>query len=98
MDTLRFGILVPGRSVYVEIESTVSGGVPGGDGLEFPRFGGHVLCDGVRGVVAPLGPRRDPWEYDQQMYKKRNEIERLFRRLKGCRRIPLIANTTSSPA
>jgi len=27
------------------------------------------------------------WEYDREMYKKRNEIERLFRRLKGFRRI-----------
>ena len=26
-------------------------------------------------------------EYDQAMYKKRNEVERLFRRLKGFRRI-----------
>jgi transposase len=28
-----------------------------------------------------------PWEYDRALYKKRNEIERLFRRLKGFRRI-----------
>ena len=28
-----------------------------------------------------------PWEYDRAMYKRRNEIERLFRRLKGFRRI-----------
>ena len=31
--------------------------------------------------------RVDPWEYDRQMYKRRNEVERLFRRLKGFRRI-----------
>jgi transposase len=31
--------------------------------------------------------RIDPWEYDRALYKKRNEIERLFRRLKGFRRI-----------
>ncbi|MBS0485613.1 MAG: transposase, partial [Proteobacteria bacterium] len=31
--------------------------------------------------------RLEPWEYDRAMYKKRNEIERLFRRLKGFRRI-----------
>ena len=29
----------------------------------------------------------DPWEYDKELYKKRNEVERLFRRLKGFRRI-----------
>ena len=28
-----------------------------------------------------------PWEYDRAMYQRRNEIERLFRRLKGFRRI-----------
>ena len=31
--------------------------------------------------------RRVPWSYDRELYKRRNEIERLFRRLKGCRRV-----------
>ena len=31
--------------------------------------------------------RRKPWVYDREIYKRRNEIERLFRRLKGFRRI-----------
>jgi len=31
--------------------------------------------------------RLHPWDYDRALYKKRNEIERLFRRLKGFRRI-----------
>jgi transposase len=38
-------------------------------------------------VVPPKCNRIEPWEYDRQMYKRRNEIERLFRRLKGFRRI-----------
>ena len=38
-------------------------------------------------VVPPLRARVAPWEYDRQMYKRRNEVERLFRRLKGFRRI-----------
>jgi transposase len=38
-------------------------------------------------VVPPLSTRLEPWEYDRAMYKRRNEIERLFRRLKGFRRI-----------
>ena len=42
---------------------------------------------GFTPVVPPLRTRVDPWEYDPQMYKRRNEIERLFRRLKGFRRI-----------
>ena len=38
-------------------------------------------------VVPPKINRLEPWEYDKAMYRKRNEIERLFRRLKGFRRI-----------
>ena len=38
-------------------------------------------------VVPPKHNRLMPWEYDRAMYKRRNEIERLFRRLKGFRRI-----------
>ena len=39
----------------------------------------------------PVDPSKsngpEPWEYDRAMYRKRNDIERLFRRLKGFRRI-----------
>ena len=38
-------------------------------------------------VVPPKSNRRDVWDYDRELYKKRNEVERLFRRLKGFRRI-----------
>jgi transposase len=38
-------------------------------------------------VVPPKSNRIAPWEYNRAMYKRRNEIERLFRRLKGFRRI-----------
>ena len=46
-----------------------------------------ALALGYEPVVPPLRTRVDPWEYDREMYKRRNEIERLFRRLKGFRRI-----------
>ena len=42
---------------------------------------------GYTPVVPPLKNRVEPWEYDRQIYKRRNEVERLFRRLKGYRRI-----------
>ena len=38
-------------------------------------------------VVPPKQNRVNPWQYDRVMYRRRNEIERLFRRLKGFRRI-----------
>ncbi len=42
---------------------------------------------GFTPVVPPLQTRVDPWTYDRILYRRRNEIERLFRRLKGFRRI-----------
>lgn len=38
-------------------------------------------------VVPPKKNRVNPWLYDRELYKRRNEVERLFRRLKGFRRI-----------
>lgn len=46
-----------------------------------------VLDLGMTPVVPPKSNRLHPWDYDRAIYKKRNEIERLFRRLKGFRRI-----------
>jgi transposase len=46
-----------------------------------------VLDLGMIPVVPPKSNRRDPWGHNRELYKKRNEIERLFRRLKGFRRI-----------
>ncbi len=46
-----------------------------------------VLQLGFTPVVPPTQTRVSPWEYDRVMYRRRNEIERLFRRLKGFRRI-----------
>lgn len=42
---------------------------------------------GFTPVVPPLCTRVEPWRYSKSWYKRRNEIERLFRRLKGFRRI-----------
>ncbi len=38
-------------------------------------------------VVPPKNIRLDPCDYDRAMCRKRNEVERLFRRLKGFRRV-----------
>ena len=42
---------------------------------------------GTTPVVPPKSNRTAPWPYDREKYKHRNEVERLFRRLTGCRRI-----------
>jgi transposase len=46
-----------------------------------------ALDFGFLPVVPPRPNRLEPWQYDRALYRKRNEIERLFRRLKGFRRI-----------
>jgi len=38
-------------------------------------------------VVPPKKNRLTPWEYDRELYKQRNEVERLFRLIQGFRRI-----------
>lgn len=42
---------------------------------------------GFTPVVPPKHNRKEPWDYDKELYKRRNEVERLFRKLKGFRRI-----------
>ena len=42
---------------------------------------------GYTPVVPPKKNRIDPWEYDEELYKRRNEIERFFRRIKRFRRV-----------
>ena len=32
-------------------------------------------------VVPPKSNRKDPWDYDKELYKLRNQVERLFRRI-----------------
>jgi len=38
-------------------------------------------------VVPPKSNRKNPWEYDKELYKLRNEIERFFRLIQGFRRV-----------
>ena len=38
-------------------------------------------------IVPPKRNRKESWEYDQKTYKRRNEIERFFLRIKRFRRV-----------
>ena len=38
-------------------------------------------------VVPPKSNRKEPWDYDRELYKHRNQVERLFLRIKRFRRI-----------
>ena len=52
---------------------------------EYTRYTAQMLK--FKPVVPPKTNRLNPWEYDKELYKRRNEVERLFRRLKSFRRI-----------
>lgn len=46
-----------------------------------------AFANGYTPVVPPKKNRKNPWDYDRELYKQRNEIERFFLRLKRFRRI-----------
>lgn len=38
-------------------------------------------------VIPPKSNLKNPWDYDKYLYKQRNQVERLFRRIKRFHRI-----------
>ena len=42
---------------------------------------------GYEPVVPPKKNRSKPWDYDKQLYKRRNKVEHFFRRIKRFRRV-----------
>jgi transposase len=42
---------------------------------------------GFKPVIPPKSNRKKPWRYSRKIYKRRNGVERLFRRIKGFRRV-----------
>ncbi len=59
----------------------MDGAYEGDETLRLARALGYIP------VVPPNPNRLNPWELDRVAYRRRNEIERLFRRLKGYRRV-----------
>ena len=46
-----------------------------------------ALLQGFIPVVPPKINRKEPWEYDKELYKRRNEVERFFLRIKRFRKV-----------
>ena len=46
-----------------------------------------AIVNGHDPIVPPKKNRKKPWEYDKEKYKRRNVVERLFRRLKEFRKV-----------
>ena len=46
-----------------------------------------VSLRGFEPVVPPKSNRKEPWEYDKELYIRCNEVERYFRCIKAFRRV-----------
>jgi transposase len=72
--------------------AAIGGNFPAAPFLMDKAYEGHdtrelALANNHDTVVPKKSNRKDPWEYDAEKYKKRNVVERLFRRLKEFRKI-----------
>ena len=56
-------------------------------GYDSNRILGFIHWQGAIAVIPPKSNRRIPREYDRELYKQRNLIERAFNKLKHWRRI-----------
>lgn len=64
-----------------------TGSVIADKGYESNRILGYIRSKGAKAVIPPKVNRRQPWEYDRELYRQRNLIERAFNKLKHWRRI-----------
>jgi transposase len=76
-ELLKAGGPVPTPGCYLIMDSAYEGD----ETLRLARDLGYIP------VVPPNPNRLVQWEYDRIVYRRRNEIERLFRRLKSYRRV-----------
>ena len=56
-------------------------------GYDSSSLVGAIETSGAEAVIPPRSNRREPRGYDAHLYRERDQIERLFGRLKECRRV-----------
>ena len=56
-------------------------------GYDSDAFVEAIEAGGAKAIIPPRWNRLHPRELDAHMYKERNQVERLFARLKQCRRV-----------
>ena len=56
-------------------------------GYESNKIVAFMQSTGSTAVIPPKSNRKDPWEYDKELYRERNLIELAFDKLKHWRRI-----------
>ena len=59
----------------------------GDRGYDSDEFRAALASKGIDVCIPPIPSRKKPLEYDKRLYKKRNQVERFFGRIKDGRRI-----------
>ena len=85
-------LLTPGQTHDVtQAESMLEGieaeHVLADKGYDSDALVATIKKSGAQAVIPPRSNRKTPRKYDREVYRERNKIERLFARLKQCRRI-----------
>ena len=62
-----------------------AGAVLADKGYESNRILAFIRSGGAKAVIPPKRNRKEPWEYDRELYRQRNLIERAFNKLKHWR-------------
>ena len=60
------------------LSSMETGAVIADKGYESNRVLGFIRGQGAEAVIPPKSNRKNPWEYDRALYRKRNLIEQAF--------------------
>ena len=53
-----------------------------GEGYESNKILAFTQSTGATAVIPPKSNRKNPWDYDRDLYRKRNLIERALNKLK----------------
>lgn len=64
-----------------------TGAVLADKGYESNRILAFIRSSDATAVIPPKANRKEPWEYDRELYRQRNLIERAFNKLKHWRRV-----------
>ena len=84
---LTGGQVPDGPQAIPLLEGIETGAVIADKGYESNGILDFIHKQGAEAVIPPKSNRKDPWEYDRELYRERNLIERAFNKLKHWRRI-----------
>ena len=76
-----------GRKLIKSIDSKVARYLVMDRAYEDDETRALTFKQGLIPVVPPKKNRKSPWQYDTELYKRRNEVERFFLRLKRFRKV-----------